>query len=100
MRPLGLCCSWCTSPVVLCSGIELTWGIVLGLADAMATPFATSNYTRELVPNTFDLVQRFRGGDALFAAPRSPIKCGPLPPSRLSDGLERAATRFALSADK
>jgi len=61
--------------LVLCPGIELAWELVPGLAEAMATPFGTTNYTAELAPKTFELVRRFRGGEAVFAAPGSPIKC-------------------------
>jgi sulfide:quinone oxidoreductase len=61
--------------LVLCPGLELAWDLVPGLAEAMATPHATSNYSAELAPKTFELVRRFRGGEAVFAAPGSPIKC-------------------------
>ncbi|HUY30303.1 MAG TPA: FAD/NAD(P)-binding oxidoreductase [Acidimicrobiales bacterium] len=61
--------------LVVCPGVELAWDRVPGLADAMATPYATSNYVAELAPKTFELVRRLRGGAALFTAPSSPIKC-------------------------
>ncbi len=61
--------------LVLCPGLELAWELVPGLAEAMATPLAASNYTAELAPKSAELVRRFRGGEALFAAPGSPIKC-------------------------
>jgi len=61
--------------LVCCPGLELAWELVPGLAEAMATPHAASNYTAELAPKTSELVRRFRGGEALFAAPGSPIKC-------------------------
>lgn len=61
--------------LVVCPGVELAWDRIPGLADAMATPYATSNYVAELAPKTFELVRRLRGGAALFTAPSSPIKC-------------------------
>jgi len=61
--------------LVLCPGLELAWELVPGLPEAMTTPHAASNYTAELAPKTFELVRRFRGGEAVFAAPGSPIKC-------------------------
>ena len=61
--------------LVLCPGLELAWELVPGLSEAMATPFAASNYAAELAPKNAELVRRFRGGEALFAAPGSPIKC-------------------------
>ncbi len=61
--------------LVLCPGLELAFDLVPGLADAMASPSASSNYAAELAPKTAELVRRFRGGTALFSAPGSPIKC-------------------------
>ncbi len=61
--------------LVLCPGLELAFELVPGLAEAMATPQAATNYTAELAPKTAELVRRFRGGRALFCAPGSPIKC-------------------------
>jgi sulfide:quinone oxidoreductase len=61
--------------LILCPGLELAWELVPGLSEAMATPFAASNYAVELAPKNAELVRRFRGGEALFAAPGSPIKC-------------------------
>ena len=61
--------------LVCCPGLELAWELVPGLAEAMTTPHAATNYAAELAPKTFELVRRFRGGEAIFAAPGSPIKC-------------------------
>ncbi len=61
--------------LVLCPGIEMAWDLVPGLQEAVGTPFAASNYTADLAPKTWELVRRFRGGRAVFAAPGSPIKC-------------------------
>ncbi len=61
--------------LVLCPGLELAFDAVPGLAEAMATPFAATNYIAELAPKTDQLVRGFRGGRALFCAPGSPIKC-------------------------
>lgn len=61
--------------LVCCPGLELAWDLVPGLAEAMATPFGASNYRADLAPKTAELVRRFRGGDALFTAPGTPIKC-------------------------
>lgn len=61
--------------LVLCPGLELAWDRVPGLLEAVATPFASSNYTPELAPKTAELMRRFRGGRALFTAPGTPVKC-------------------------
>ena len=61
--------------LVCCPGLELAFELVPGLAEAMAGPAATTNYTAAHAPKTAELVRRFRGGRALFCAPGSPIKC-------------------------
>ncbi|MHB1509426.1 MAG: NAD(P)/FAD-dependent oxidoreductase [Acidimicrobiales bacterium] len=61
--------------LVLCPGLELAFDLVPGLAEAMASPYVSSNYVAALAPKTAELVRRFRGGEALFCAPGSPIKC-------------------------
>ena len=85
--------------LVLCPGIELAWDRVPGLAEAMETPFASTNYTVDLAPKTSDLVRKFRGGDALFAAPGTPIKCPGAPQKAAylaSDHWQRAGTLGAI----
>ncbi|MDA8075777.1 MAG: FAD/NAD(P)-binding oxidoreductase [Actinomycetota bacterium] len=61
--------------LVLCPGLELAVDMVPGLAEALSSPSATTNYTAELAPKTAELVRRLRGGRAVFCAPGSPIKC-------------------------
>jgi sulfide:quinone oxidoreductase len=61
--------------LILCPGLELAWELVPGLSEAMATASAASNYAAHLAPKNAQLVRRLRGGEALFAAPGSPIKC-------------------------
>lgn len=61
--------------LVCCPGVELAWDLVPGLAEAVAGPRASSNYAAHLAPKTWQLLEDFRGGHALFTAPASPIKC-------------------------
>lgn len=61
--------------LVLCPGIELAWDLVPGLSEAMASPYASSNYTPGLADKTRRLIERFDAGQALFCAPGTPIKC-------------------------
>lgn len=93
--------------LVLCPGLELAWNMVPGLAEAMATPNATSNYTAALAPKTFELVRRFRGGEVVFATPGSPIKCPGAPQKaaylacdrwQRSGALARAQVTYATGA--
>ncbi|MDA8297168.1 MAG: FAD/NAD(P)-binding oxidoreductase [Actinomycetota bacterium] len=61
--------------LVCCPGVELAWDLVPGLAEAMASPHASSNYAPGLADKTRRLLERFEGGQALFCAPATPIKC-------------------------
>lgn len=61
--------------LVCCPGVELSWDLVPGLAEAVAGPAASSNYDVRLAPKTWRLIDGFAGGTALFTAPGSPIKC-------------------------
>ncbi len=93
--------------LVLCPGLELAWDMVPGLAEAMASGQAASNYTPELASKTAELVRRFRGGEALFVAPGSPIKCPGAPQKaaylasdhwQRTGTLERAQVTYATGA--
>ncbi len=65
--------------LVVCPGIQLDWNKVGGMADAVTTPFVSSNYTKDLAPKTWDLVRTMRSGTAVFTMPSGPIKCAGAP---------------------
>lgn len=65
--------------LVVCPGIQLDWGKVSGMADGLSTPFVSSNYTKELAPKTWELIQATRSGTAVFTMPAGPIKCAGAP---------------------
>lgn len=65
--------------LVVCPGIQLDWGRVPGMADAVASPSASSNYTFELAPKTWERIRDMRSGSALFTMPSGPIKCAGAP---------------------
>lgn len=65
--------------LVVCPGIQLDWGTVPGMADAVAAPAASSNYTAELAPKTWELIRGLRRGTAVFTMPAGPIKCAGAP---------------------
>ena len=48
---------------------------VPGMAEAVATSYASTNYSANLAPKTWELIKGFRGGTALFTAPATPVKC-------------------------
>jgi sulfide:quinone oxidoreductase len=65
--------------LVVCPGLKLDWGAIDGLEDTLGINGVTSNYRYDLAPYTWELVQRFKGGTALFTQPPMPIKCAGAP---------------------
>lgn len=65
--------------LVVCPGIQLDWGRVPGMADALSTATVSSNYTYALAPKTWDLIRNMRSGTAVFTMPSGPIKCAGAP---------------------
>lgn len=65
--------------LVVCPGLQLDWGKVPGMADAVASPAVSSNYTADLAPKTWELIQGLRSGTAVFTMPSGPIKCAGAP---------------------
>jgi len=62
--------------VVVCPGLQLDWHKVPGLAEAMNSPYASSNYVYELASKTWNLLKELRSGTAVFTMPSGPVKCG------------------------
>lgn len=60
-------------------GIKLDWAAIEGLPETLGKNGVTSNYRYDLAPYTWQLVQEFRGGRALFTQPPMPIKCAGAP---------------------
>jgi sulfide:quinone oxidoreductase len=65
--------------LVVCPGIQLDWGAVPGMAQAVTAPHTSSNYAYELAPKTWDLIRSMRSGTAVFTMPSGPIKCAGAP---------------------
>lgn len=68
--------------LVVCPGLKLDWQAIDGLAQTLGRNGVTSNYRYDLAPYTWELVQAFRGGNALFTQPPMPIKCAGAPQRR------------------
>ena len=65
--------------LVVCPGLKLNWEAIEGLPQALGKNGVTSNYRYDLAPYTWELVQKMRGGRALFTQPAMPIKCAGAP---------------------
>jgi sulfide:quinone oxidoreductase len=62
--------------LVVAPGIQLDWGGIPGLEEAITYPQVSSNYRVDLAPRTWEHVNAFRGGTALFTGIAGPHKCG------------------------
>ena len=63
--------------LVLATGIQMDVDALPGLKEALATDSVCSNY---LDPEkTFEVLKHFKGGNAVFTQPATPIRCGGAP---------------------
>ncbi len=65
--------------LVVCPGLQLDWHRIDGLEEALGTGGVTSNYRFDLAPYTWECIQTYRGGPAVFTQPAMPIKCAGAP---------------------
>ncbi|MFO7629023.1 MAG: FAD/NAD(P)-binding oxidoreductase [Prochlorococcaceae cyanobacterium] len=65
--------------LVVATGIKLCWDRIKGLPQALGSQGITSNYSREHLNYTWQTIQGFKGGQALFTFPDTPIKCAGAP---------------------
>jgi sulfide:quinone oxidoreductase len=65
--------------LVVSPGIQLNWGAIKGLKEAIGRNGVCSNYSYEYVGTTWEFIRNFKGGTAVFTHPDTPIKCGGAP---------------------
>lgn len=65
--------------LVVAPGIQLNWQEIKGLKETLGKNGVCSNYSVEHVPYTWECLQQFKGGNALFTNPNTPVKCGGAP---------------------
>lgn len=65
--------------LVLSPGIQINWGAVKGLPEALNKNGVCSVYDYKLAPETWKIVSKVKGGNVLFSQPNTPIKCGGAP---------------------
>ena len=66
-------------PIVVAAGIQLDWGRIKGLEGNLGKDGICSNYTYDLVDSTWRTLRQFKGGNAVFTFPSTPIKCAGAP---------------------
>ncbi|MEV5069172.1 FAD-dependent oxidoreductase [Microbacterium sp. LMI12-1-1.1] len=61
--------------LIVCPGIQLDWGRVPGLAEAIQTPAAASHYEFELAQKASLLLRDLKEGTVVFTQPDGPASC-------------------------
>ncbi len=65
--------------MVVCPGIQLDWDKFKGLKENMGSNNISCNYDFKTAPYTWQMIENFKGGTAVFTNPSTPIKCGGAP---------------------
>ena len=65
--------------LVLTPGLQCFWERIKGLPQALGQQGVCSNYGSSLAAYTWETIQHFSGGTAIFTVPETPIKCGGAP---------------------
>ena len=63
--------------LVLCPGLVMDMNAMPGLKEALDTDSVCSNYVDP--EHTWKVIKNFKGGNAIFSQPSTPIKCGGAP---------------------
>jgi len=61
--------------LVVATGMKLCWEAIQGLPEALGQGGVCSNYAKEFAAYTWECIQHFQGGNAVFTCPPMPIKC-------------------------
>lgn len=65
--------------LIVAAGIQIDWGKIKGLSEAIGKNGVCSNYSYQYVDKTWQFIRKFNGGNAIFTQPSTPIKCGGAP---------------------
>ena len=65
--------------LVVCPGIQLDWNKIKGIEETLGKNNISSNYSFQHAPYTWEMIENFPGGTAVFTNPTTPIKCGGAP---------------------
>lgn len=82
--------------LVIATGIQLDFERIKGFSEALEHPNICSNYSSNLVERTWQNIRNFKGGNALFTFPNTPIKCAGAPQkiAYLADDHFRQVNKF------
>ena len=85
--------------LVVATGLRLCWEAIEGLSEALGRGGVCSNYSRDHAAYTWQCIQAFRGGNAVFTCPPMPIKC-PGAPQKIAYLADDVFQRDAAVASK
>ena len=61
--------------LIVATGLTLAWDRIEGLREALGQGGVCSNYSKDYAPYTWEAIQAFKGGNAVFTCAPMPIKC-------------------------
>ncbi|MEY3963761.1 MAG: hypothetical protein RLZZ106_1016 [Cyanobacteriota bacterium] len=61
--------------LIVATGLKLCWDKIEGLSEALGQGGVCSNYSKDFAPYTWEAIQAFKGGNAVFTCAPMPIKC-------------------------
>lgn len=62
--------------LVVAPGIQIDWHLIDGLTDTLGKNGVCSIYGYQEAEDTYKMLQNFKGGEAVFTAGSTPVKCG------------------------
>lgn len=65
--------------LIVAAGIQMHWNHIKGLKESIGKNGVCSNYSYDYTDATWREIQQFKGGNAIFTHPNTPIKCGGAP---------------------
>ncbi|TVP83217.1 MAG: NAD(P)/FAD-dependent oxidoreductase [Alkalicoccus sp.] len=65
--------------LIVAAGIQINWSDIPGLKENLGKNGVCSNYSYEHTDYTWELIRSFKGGNAVFTHPATPVKCGGAP---------------------
>jgi len=61
--------------LIVATGLKLCWDRIAGLTEALGQGGVCSNYSKDHTAYTWEAIQTFKGGNAIFTCAPMPIKC-------------------------
>ena len=65
--------------LIVAAGLQIDWDKIKGLPETIGKDGVCSNYSYQYVESTWEFIKNFKGGNAIFTQPATPIKCGGAP---------------------